>query len=251
MRLETKTGWKGRVTIRHWGDIWRAQPETERPAFVEDCIGYLKIDFLALCDGACPYRLSALIPPPCAAGGHLLRPLVSRACRPPSHALPRPPEPRAARNHSAWRAQASSGKHGRLAEGAPEFSDPRRQRVQLAVPGEGGDFSTRAVRQHQHRACPPEPHRITIGVQASLALGSQGSAQSCHPPKREPTLEQRERMETNRQKALAKLNAQPSHPPKKKLTQEQLERTETNRLAALGTLNGLLRSSSQIVACKE
>ena len=58
-------------------------------------------------------------------------------------------------------------------------------------------------------------------------------------------------METNRQKALAKKNAQPSHPPKKKLTQEQLERMETNRLAALGTLNGLLRSSSQIAACKE
>ena len=125
--------------------------------------------------------------------------------------------------------------------------------MQPTAPGEGGDFSTRAVRQHQHRACPPEPHRITIGVQASLALGSQGSAQSCHPPKTRKVLTAAElqQMEANRQKALAKKNAQPSHPPKKKLTQEQLERMETNRLAALGTLNGLLRSSSQIAACKE
>jgi hypothetical protein len=50
MRLETKTGWTGQVTIRHWWEIWRAQPEAERPAFVEDCIGYLKLDFLALCE---------------------------------------------------------------------------------------------------------------------------------------------------------------------------------------------------------
>ncbi len=123
--------------------------------------------------------------------------------------------------------------------------------MQPTAPGEGGDFSTRAVRQHQHRACPPEPHRITIGVQASLALGSQGSAQSCHQPKKVLTAAELERMETNRQKALAKKNAQPSHPPKREPTQEQLERMETNRQKALGTLNGLLRSSSQIVACKE
>ena len=62
-------------------------------------------------------------------------------------------------------------------------------------------------------------------MQASLALGSQGSAQSCHPPKTEITEAGRERMERNRLEAVAKRQATDLH--------------------------GLLLSSSQIVACKE
>ena len=202
---------------------WRAQPEAARPAFVEACLGYMVIDFLALCQGAGP-SVSPLSSLRSAAGGRLLRPLVSRACRPQTHALPRPPEPRAARTRSAARCEGSSRKHGIIAESAPERSESCRQRVQTAAQGEEcGVFSTSAVSQRQSRACPPEPpFRSTIGVQASphVALGWQDSAQSSHPPKRE-------------------------------LSQEQLERMETNRLAALAKLNGLLRNSSQCVACKE
>ncbi len=63
-------------------------------------------------------------------------------------------------------------------------------------------------------------------MQASLALRSQGSAQSCHPPK-----------------------------TRKVLTAAELERMERNRLDGVAKrqamqLRGLLRSSSQIVACK-
>ena len=46
-------------------------------------------------------------------------------------------------------------------------------------------------------------------------------------------------------------SAQSSHPPKREFTQEQLERAEGNRQKALAKLNGLLRNSSQCVACKE
>ena len=71
----------------------------------------------------------------------------------------------------------------------------------------------------------PEHHRSSIGVQASLALGSQGSAQTRHPPKTEITAAGRDLMERSCLEAVAKRQA-----------------TE---------LHGLLRSSSQIAACKE
>jgi hypothetical protein len=136
---------------------WRAQPEAARPAFVEACLGYMVIDFLALCQGAGP-SVSPLSSLRSAAGGRLLRPLVSRACRPQTHALPRPPEPRAARTRSAARCEGSSRKHGIIAESAPERSESCRQRVQMAAQGgECGVFSTSAVSQRQRRACPPEP----------------------------------------------------------------------------------------------
>jgi hypothetical protein len=63
-------------------------------------------------------------------------------------------------------------------------------------------------------------------VQASLALGSQGSAQSWHPPKKVVTAAELERMERNRLDGVAKRQAM--------------------------QLRGLLRGSSQIqvVACK-
>ena len=49
---------------------WRAQPEAARPAFVEACLAYMVIDFLALCQGAGPsvFPLSSLRS---AAGGRL------------------------------------------------------------------------------------------------------------------------------------------------------------------------------------
>ena len=157
MRLKTKTGQGGLGSILPMWKEWRAQPEAARPAFVEACLGYMVIDFLALCQGAGP-SVSPLSSLRSAAGGRLLRPLVSRACRPQTHALPRPPEPRAAPTRSAARCEGSSRKHGIIADSAPERSESCRQRVQTAAQGEEcGVFSTSAVRQRQRRACPPEP----------------------------------------------------------------------------------------------
>jgi hypothetical protein len=110
---------------------------------------YMYLDFVEHCEGARPSVFPAgWQPAACCAS------CVS--CLPPlNHALPRPPEPRAAWNRSAWRAQGSSGKRGLWpVESAPEVGDPRRQRVQPPAQGEFGDFGTRAVRQL--RACPPE-----------------------------------------------------------------------------------------------
>ncbi len=72
----------------------------------------------------------------------------------------------------------------------------------------------------------PEHHRSRIGVQAPLALGSQGSAQSCHPPKKVLTAAELERMERNR-----------------------LDGVPVAKRQAM-QLHGLLPSSSQIVSCK-
>jgi hypothetical protein len=110
----------------------------------------------------------------------------------------------------------------------------RTQRIMPAASADGGARGGVWSLQHERGEPAPAPRmparaplRSTIGVQASphVALGWQDSAQSSHPPKRELSQEQLERMETNRQKALAKRQA-----------------TE---------LHGLLRSSSQCVACKE
>ena len=110
----------------------------------------------------------------------------------------------------------------------------RTQRIMPAASADGGARGGVWSLQHERGAPAPAPRmparaplRSTIGVQASphVALGWQDSAQSSHPPKREFTQEQLERAEGNRQKALATRQA-----------------TE---------LHGLLRNSSQCVACKE
>ncbi len=91
MHIATKTGWKDRVSVRDFFDGWREQKPDDRLLFVEDCIGYMYLDFVEHCEGA---RLSVFprwlfsvfpagftAPPPA--------PLRLGACRP----KPCPPAP--------------------------------------------------------------------------------------------------------------------------------------------------------------
>jgi hypothetical protein len=52
VHIATKTGWKDRVSVRDFFDGWREQKPDDRLLFVEDCIGYMYLDFVELCEGA-------------------------------------------------------------------------------------------------------------------------------------------------------------------------------------------------------
>ena len=80
--------------------------------------------------------------------------------------------------------------------------------MQAAVHAGIGDYHMSAVRQRQRRARSPEPLSGTqLDCKHRLAHVLQDSAQSSHPPKKELSPEQREKMDRSRLNALAKMQA--------------------------------------------
>ncbi len=102
MHIATKAGWKDRVSDRDFFDGWREQKPDDRLLFLEDCIGYMYLDFVEHGEGARPsvFPRSRVSP-----SSRLLYSPAACAtlCAAPTCPLPprRPPEPRAARRRSA------------------------------------------------------------------------------------------------------------------------------------------------------
>jgi hypothetical protein len=166
MRLKTKTGQGGHGPLLRMWKVWRDQPEANRPAFVEACLGrkchYMVIDFLALCEGAGP-SVFPLVPQPAAACASCV------SCLPSPN--PCPPAPARATSCSEPLGCA-------LRRLEPEAWNHRGEcsRMQRFPPAASADGGARGVwRLHHERGAPaPAPRmlpraplRSTIGVQAS------------------------------------------------------------------------------------